>query len=124
MFSNLFSSSISLATVTPSWVIVGEPHDSSMTTLRPRGPRVTLTASARVLTPRSISARARSSKRISLGAMGTFSLALDHAEDLVLAQDEVLDAFDLDLVAGVLAEEDPVAGLHVEGADLAVLQHL
>ncbi len=35
MFSNLFSSSISLATVTPSLVTVGAPQDFSMTTLRP-----------------------------------------------------------------------------------------
>ena len=38
------SSVISLATVTPSLVIVGLPHFLSRTTLRPRGPRVTLTA--------------------------------------------------------------------------------
>ena len=51
MFANWSSSSISLATVTPSLVTVGAPHDFSMTTLRPRGPRVTLTALARVLSP-------------------------------------------------------------------------
>ncbi len=44
MFSNGFSSSISLATVTPSLVIVGEPNFLSSTTLRPRGPSVLLTA--------------------------------------------------------------------------------
>ena len=44
MFWNGFSSSISLATVTPSWVTVGGPHFLSMATLRPRGPSVTLTA--------------------------------------------------------------------------------
>ncbi len=60
MFSNLFSSSISLATVTPSLVTVGAPHDFSMTTLRPRGPSVTLTALARVLTPCMIWERAAS----------------------------------------------------------------
>ncbi len=54
MFSNLSSSSISLATVTPSLVISGAPKDFSSTTLRPFGPRVTLTASARVLTPLTI----------------------------------------------------------------------
>ena len=37
-FSYGFSSSTSLATVTPSLVIVGAPHFLSMTTLRPRGP--------------------------------------------------------------------------------------
>ena len=54
MFSNLSSSSISLATVTPSLVMVGEPNFFSITTLRPLGPRVTLTASARMFTPRRI----------------------------------------------------------------------
>ena len=45
-FANLSSSSISLATVTPSLVTVGAPHERSMTTLRPRGPSVALTVSA------------------------------------------------------------------------------
>jgi hypothetical protein len=48
MFSNLPSSSISLATVTPSLVTRGEPKDFSRTTLLPLGPRVTFTALARV----------------------------------------------------------------------------
>ncbi len=51
MFSNLSFSSISLATETPSLVTVGAPKARSSTTLRPLGPRVTLTASARMLTP-------------------------------------------------------------------------
>src|SRR5690606_21353144 len=42
-------------------VIVGAPHFFSSTTLRPRGPRVTLTASASVLRPRSRPRRASSS---------------------------------------------------------------
>src|SRR3546814_6686566 len=42
---------------------------SSSTTLRPFGPRVALTALARVLTPRTIFARASSPKRISLADM-------------------------------------------------------
>ncbi len=54
MFSSAFGSSISLATVTPSLVMVGEPNFFSMTTLRPLGPRVTFTASARMFTPRRI----------------------------------------------------------------------
>ena len=45
-------------------------------------------------------------------------------EDVVLAEDDVLDAVDLDLGAGVLAEQDAVARLHVERADLAVLEDL
>ena len=44
MFSSLPWSSISLATVTPSLVMTGEPQLFSMTTLRPLGPRVTFTA--------------------------------------------------------------------------------
>ena len=51
MFSYLSSSSISLATVTPSLVTVGEPNDFWMMTLRPRGPSVTLTARASFATP-------------------------------------------------------------------------
>ena len=58
MFSNLFSSSISLATVTPSLVTVGDPKDFSITTLRPLGPSVTATASERTRTPRRIASRA------------------------------------------------------------------
>src|SRR5205814_677883 len=116
MFSNLFSSSTSLATVTPSLVTVGEPQLFSMTTLRPRGPSVTLTASARVLTPVRIRARAASSKMISLADILVLllKLLLDDPEDFFLADDEVLDAGDLHFGAGVLAEQDAVAGLHVE----------
>jgi hypothetical protein len=69
MLANLSSSSTSLATVTPSLVTVGEPQDFSITTLRPRGPRVTFTASASAFTPVSMRARALSSNRISLAAM-------------------------------------------------------
>ena len=51
MFSNLSFSSISLATDTPSLVMVGAPKLFSSTALRPLGPRVALTALARMLTP-------------------------------------------------------------------------
>src|SRR5213080_690017 len=54
MFSSGSCSSISLATVTPSLVMFGPPNFFSRTTLRPLGPRVTLTASASWLTPRRI----------------------------------------------------------------------
>ena len=69
MFSNLSSSSISFATDTPSLVITGEPNDLSKTTLRPFGPKVTLTASANTFTPASILARASPAKRTSFAAM-------------------------------------------------------
>ena len=51
MFSNLSFNSISLATETPSLVMVGAPNERSKTTLRPLGPKVTLTALARIFTP-------------------------------------------------------------------------
>src|ERR1051326_8181872 len=57
LFSRPSFSSISLATVTPSLVMVGETNFFSMTTLRPLGPSVTFTASASTLTPRRIACR-------------------------------------------------------------------
>ena len=62
MFSNGSSSSMSRAIVTPSLVIVGEPNFLSRTTLRPLGPIVTLTASARRSMPFLSERRAVSSK--------------------------------------------------------------
>ena len=64
IFSQGSSSSISLAMETPSLVIVGAPHFFSSTTLRPRGPSVTLTASASAFIPRSSPRRASSLKAI------------------------------------------------------------
>src|SRR5450631_3879382 len=66
IFSYGSSSSISLAMLTPSLVMVGAPHFFSRTTLRPFGPRVTLTASARMFIPRSRPRRASSSKAMIL----------------------------------------------------------
>jgi hypothetical protein len=70
MFSNLSASSISLATVTPSLVMRGAPKLFSITTLRPFGPSVTFTASARMSTPLSIFSRASEENLTSLAAMG------------------------------------------------------
>ena len=69
MFSKASSSSISLATETPSLVERGAPKDFWITTLRPLGPSVTLTALARTLTPRSILSRASVLKFTILAAM-------------------------------------------------------
>src|SRR5712675_809540 len=69
MFSNLSSSSISLATVTPSLVMRGAPYDLSSTTLRPLGPSVTRTALARISTPRNILSRASTPNFTSLAAI-------------------------------------------------------
>ena len=51
MFSHGSFNSISLATVTPSLVTVGEPYFLSSTTLRPLGPSVAATALASLETP-------------------------------------------------------------------------
>src|SRR6516162_4446885 len=89
-FSYGFSSSTSLATVTPSLVMVGAPHFLSSTTLRPRGPSVTFTVSASLLTPRSSERRASSSNSRILGieipqpTVGTSSWAGGGAGPLVL----------------------------------------
>src|SRR6195952_1702835 len=72
MFSNLSSSSISLATVTPSLVMRGAPNDLSSTTLRPLGPRVTFTALARMSTPRSMRSRASTPNLTSLADIFDF----------------------------------------------------
>src|SRR6185369_858110 len=65
---------ISLATVTPSLVMSGEPNDLSMMTLRPLGPRVTFTASARVFTPFRMALRPSWSNLISFAAIDLFLL--------------------------------------------------
>src|SRR5438128_1599855 len=124
MFSNLSSSSISFATVTPSLVTLGAPKDFSRTTLRPRGPSVTVTASARTLMPRRILSRASWLNFTSLAAIAFSSSALDHAEDVFLAHDQVFFAVELDLGAGILAEQHGVAGLDVERDHLPVLADL
>src|SRR5262245_47724472 len=139
MFSNLSASSISLATVTPSLEMRGAPNDFSMTTLRPLGPSVTLTASARMSTPRSILLRASVLNLMSLAAIfsrppqlqlrswsGRAALtgrsALhDDAHDVGLLHDQQLLAVDLDLGARPLAEQDGVAFLDVRRNALAVL---
>ena len=51
MFSTGSTNSISFATVTPSFVMCGAPNFLSITTLRPLGPKVTLTAFAKASTP-------------------------------------------------------------------------
>src|SRR5512137_350859 len=113
MFWYAPSSSISLATETPSLVTVGEPHFLSITTLRPRGPSVTLTALARVSTPSRMALRASSLNSNCFAAMeeppesvgrvrdpvGVCANRIelgDHGQDVVLAQDHVLATVDLD----------------------------
>src|SRR5437899_6771980 len=143
IFSNLSESSISLATVTPSLVMRGEPYDLSSTTLRPLGPSVTFTESARISTPRIMRARASPPKRTSFAAMvlvPCFEMllrsrpasrrlllgdgdtwAFDDAHDVRLLHDEEILAIELDLRAGPLAEQDAVTLLDVERNQRALL---
>src|SRR3984957_5731915 len=139
MFSNLSSSSISLATVTPSLVMRGAPYDLSRITLRPFGPSVTLTALLRISTPRSIRSRASEEKRTSLadmmfnpwlemrGRAGSGRLflrgarALDHPHDVGLLHDQKVLAVDLDFGAGPFAEQHPVARSEFEWRQLPAL---
>src|SRR5438309_1029936 len=127
--SSVVSRPFASSTVMTSLVIVGEPNDFSMTTLRPLGPSVTFTASASVFTPLRMASRARTSKRISfamcLFLLSSFAgLLLDDAEDVFLAHHQMLFAFDLDLGSGVLREQNAVTHLHIQRAYLSVLQHL
>src|SRR6187401_3158621 len=142
IFSNLSSSSISLATVTPSLVMRGAPNDLSSTTLRPFGPSVTLTALARMSTPRSMRSRASTENLTSLAAIVTYSLnvlilkglddealrglllghrLVDHAHDVGLLHDQELLAVDLDLGARPFAEQHAVADLDVDWDEFAGL---
>src|ERR671938_127428 len=135
MFSNLSSSSISFATVTPSLLILGAPKLFSSTTLRPLGPSVTFTALASMSTPRSILSRASDEKRTSLAAISAHSCrgsccigetvglsgSGEDAHDVGLLHDQEILVVDPDLGAGPLAEQHLVAGLDVERVDLAAL---
>src|SRR6202521_8122 len=130
MFSSGSLRSISLATVTPSLVIRGEPNFLSRTTLRPLGPRVTLTASARRLTPRRIDCRDSSPYEICFAIFLPTSLSVfwgrlrQHGQDFVLAEDQDFLAVDLDLGPGVLSEEDLVAHLYVQSDLRPVVEDL
>src|SRR3989338_4940875 len=66
-FSNLSSSSISLAMVTPSLVICGAPNDLPKITFRPLGPSVIFTVLASRSMPRFTASFAFSAVRICLG---------------------------------------------------------
>src|SRR4051812_2846158 len=132
MFSNLSLSSISLATVTPSLVMRGAPKLLSMTTLRPLGPKVTLTASARMSTPRMMRSRASRLNFTSLAAIWLpfqFSSvrewllrrSADNPEDVAFLHDDEVLTVDLHLGARPFAEQDLVAGLDVRRRHLAVV---
>src|SRR5687767_9132986 len=141
MFSNLSLSSISLATVTPSLVMRGAPKLLSMTTLRPLGPKVTLTASARMSTPFMMRSRASRLNFTSLAAIwlpfhgfeksqksrshtrtrARVRRSADDPENVALLHDDQVFTVDLHFGARPFAEQDLVAGLDVQRRDLAVV---
>jgi hypothetical protein len=45
----------------------------------------------------------------------------EHAHDVALLHDQILDAIDLDLGTGPFAEQDSIAGLQVDGNELSGL---
>src|SRR5262249_25008330 len=114
-----------------------------MTTLRPFGPIVALTAAAITLTPRSKAARPSSLNITCFGMCASFSIVermdrascpgrcecarldlVDDAQHVLFPHDQVLLVLYLDLGAGVLAQEDAVASLHVQRDLLALVVHL
>src|ERR1700712_5400740 len=94
-------------------------------TLRPLGPSVTLTASFKISTPRSMCERASVEKRTSLadmfdsnfeeerglGSGGLFDreILLDHAENVGFFHDQEILGVDPNLRAGPLSEQHPIA---------------
>src|SRR5688572_360795 len=120
MFSNGSSSSTSRATVTPSWVTVGEPNFLSSATLRPFGPSVVFTALAMTSTPCFSFFRA-SSVNTSCFAIDSLSLFVDAREDVLLRQDQVLLTIELEFGPGVLLVEDALALFELDGNALAVV---
>src|SRR3954468_1661349 len=135
MFSNGSSSSMSRAIVTPSLVMVGEPNFLSSTTLRPFGPMVTFTASARRSMPFLSERRAVSSKMSCLAnsvslqesviETGDVSPSVgDDRQDVLLADDEHVVAVELEFGAGVLGVEHLVPDLDVHRLACAVLEDL
>src|ERR1700683_3676362 len=55
---------------------------------------------------------------------GLFHDLFNNPENLVLPQNEVFFAIELDLGAGILAEQDAVAGLHFRSDALARIEQL
>src|SRR5690348_11010668 len=126
MFSNLSLSSISFATETPSFVIVGGPKLFSSTALRPFGPSVAFTAFARMLTPLNMRWRASSLNRTSFVVIVVILelLGFNHGHDVFLAHDHQLFALDANLGSAVFAEQDLVANLEVAGTHMSIFKDL
>src|SRR5579871_6997904 len=123
MFSKGSSSSISFAMVTPSLVMVGGPNFLSSTTLRPRGPSVILTASARVSIPFFRERRACSLYMSCLGIHSPPVLVVYHRKDVALGKDQQLVVLELELGASVLRVQHLVALLYFHAEPLAVVEN-
>src|SRR5436305_11704912 len=81
MFSNLSSSSISLATVTASLVVRGGPNALSGRSLGPLGPSVTRTAWVSVSLPCNILSRASTENFTSLADISVFLFVRTHLRE-------------------------------------------
>src|SRR5690606_25726005 len=112
----------------------------SITTLRPLGPRVTLTALARMSTPRSIFSRASALNLTSFAAIfhssiGSLAcwcwmkpsgglllcaLGFNHAHYVAFLHDQEVFPIEPDLSARPLAEQDAITRLDVEFDQLAI----
>src|SRR5947207_14802556 len=120
--------------------MVGLPYFLSITTFRPLGPNVALTACAMMLTPRRSAARASSLntsclaiRRSSLCPQSVVDVSPEHrsagasllqdSQDVLFLHDEELLAVDLHLAARILPEEDPVPRLDGEGQRLPLFGH-
>src|SRR4051812_16952805 len=116
MFSSASFSSISFATVTPSFVMVGDPNFLSRMTFRPRGPSVTLTALAKLFTPRRIPCREASPYTIcfAMRLSRFLSACFDDCQHFVLSHDEALFTIELDVLTRILAEQDHIARFDIE----------
>src|SRR6058998_55432 len=124
MFSIGSSSSISLATVTPSLVTVGLPNFLSMTTFRPFGPRVTFTASASWSTPRFRRARASVLNSRNLAAMSVLppeECLRELRDDVGFFDQDDLFVVQLDLRAAVFPVDDAIPNLQLHRDRLTLL---
>src|SRR5690348_598023 len=114
MFSIGSSSSISLATVTPSLVTVGLPNFLSMTTFRPFGPRVTFTASANWSTPRFRRARASTlNSSCFAGICFLLETSAKLGDDVRFLDEDDFFTLELHLSAAVLPVHHPVPDLQL-----------
>src|SRR6266404_519427 len=129
MFSKGFSSEISLATVTPSWVTVGDPNFLSSATLRPLGPSVDLTASAKISIPFLRERRASSSNTSCFAIIGIPSFRIDQStladdgQDVIFPEHQVLIVFQNELGAAILGVQDAIALADIHGGALASIKH-